>query len=277
MQETRTNLSLDKLEEGALAEIREGKRTRSFCDTICLRAMEEMKSRRRERPFSRLFYELAFFRGEERCLAAAYEVWMPVMRSWILHWNYELAAKQMDDVVDDLIYSTFDAMLKAVRGNRFTDFEAGKVHNFFKRTLHIKVFGLFRRRKRAILSNLNKRKELLEEYHLKILEDEILPRFESERSTVETILFRRHLLKGVPIFDLASETKVVNEITGTDNPLKALHNRKQTMMWNVYRLLKWKDSSSESRKYKEIMNLWTGEIYTGTTGFDSVHYKSAME
>lgn len=265
------------MESGALAEIGKGKRSRPICESICLRAMEEMKGRSRKRPFSRLFYELAFFHGEERCLAAAYEIWMPVMRNWVLHWNYELAAKRMDDVVDDLIYSAFDAMLKAVRGNRFTDFEAGKVHNFFKRTLHIKVFGLFRRRKRAILSNLNKRRELLGEYHLKILEDDILPRFESERPAVETILFRRHLLKGIPIFDLAGEKQVVDEVAGSDDPLKALHNRKQTMMWNVYRLLKKTDSSSESRKYEEIVNLWTGEVYSGMGSLDSVHYRSAIE
>ena len=252
-------LSFEKVRSGALDEVRGGGRKRPLCMFVCVKALDEMRLRLRERPFSRFFYELAFFHREENCLGAAYQVWQPVMRKWIVGWDYELMPEHMDDVVDELIYAAFEAVFDAVIQNRFTDFEAGKVHNFLKRTLHLKVFDRFRRVKRAIISRLNEERSNLEEDHIRFLRERVLPRFGEARSALEVELFERYLLDSIPVREIAKDDALLLELGDASNPSKALHNRVQTMLWNVYKLLKREDARSESPEYRSLLSSWVRE------------------
>ena len=250
-------LSFEEVRSGVRDEVSEGGRKRPFCTFVCMEALEEMKRHRRERPFSRLFYELAFFHREEKCLGTAYQVWRPVMRKWIICWDYELMPEHMDDVVDELFYATFEAVFDAVIQNRFTDFEAGKVHNFLKRTLHLKVFDRFRRVKRAIISRLNEDRNNLEGSHLRFLRERVLPRFREVRSALEAELFERYLLDSIPVREMAKDDALIRGLGDVSSPVKALHNRIQTMLWNVYKLLKREDARSESPEYRNLLSSWT--------------------
>jgi hypothetical protein len=254
------DLPIDVVREKTYQEVNSPGTDHPSCEFVCEKALEEMKEKPPERPFSRLFYELAFFYREEKSLALAYKVWFPVMRSWIIRWDMDLMEDQLDDVVDDLIYSTFDALFLSIIQNRFVDFEAGKVHNYLRKTLQLKVFGRFRQEKRRIVSLLNKGRKKLEEYHIRILRELIGPRFSETRSNLECKLFEEYILENLSVSELVNDNTLLQELGEVSDPVKALHNRVQTILWNVYKLLKRQEANNT--ECHELLQSWIGMEYT---------------
>jgi len=83
-------ISIESIREKVLDELQETGESHQASELVCRHARQEMRDKPSQRPYSKLFYELAFFYREERCLTAAYQIWFPVMRSWIVRWDMDL-------------------------------------------------------------------------------------------------------------------------------------------------------------------------------------------
>ena len=98
----------------------------------------------------------------------------------------------------------------------------------------------------------------MEKDHLCLLKEEVLPRFKETRSNLENHLFERYLIGGEPIKDMAKDKTILQELGNVSNPSKALHNRVQTMLWNVYKAVKREESRAESSEYRNVLLVWMG-------------------
>lgn len=249
---------MEEIRQCALAELESGGRRRPCCDTISRNAIGEIQRKAKERPYSSLFYELAFYFREDHCLAAAYHIWQPVIRRWIVRFEFKLREDRFDDLIDDIFFETFDALFKTAIQNRMEGFEAGRIHNFLRSTVRRRLFARCQGEKRAMINKLKKRLELLEPEDMEFLRSEILPGYGARRSELETKIFLLYVLERKPVVELLKDENVKLLTEAFNNPVKALHNRIPTVLWNIYKLLRRREGASESSFCKELLHSWTG-------------------
>jgi len=161
-------------------------------------------------------------------------------------------------LIDDIFFETFDALFKAALQNRLGSFEAGKIHNYLRSTVQSRMFARCIDEKRALVNSLKKRLDHLEPEDLEFLRTEVLPRYSSRRSELEIKIFELYVLEKKPVIELVEDESVRSLTSDYKNPVKALHNRIPTVLWNIYKLLRRIEGASESSFCKELLTSWTG-------------------
>jgi hypothetical protein len=255
------NDQIDKLKEKACLELSLKAKKRETCIFFCKMAREEFREKKSNGVYSTFFYELVFYHKELNALQTAYSVWKPVFAEWIQNYGFEVQRDNLDEEVDSMINNVFEKMFISVLNGKLKSFSPGAVHNYMKKSLINAIYDKFRKVKRNIISILNEKRILLDEDDCGTLKEYILPVVSRERGEPESTLFSLYVIDKMKVTGILRSGELDWFLQDKPYPAKTLHNSNQTMLWNVYKIMKRESmKDGDHGKLNMILNKWPGDI-----------------
>ncbi len=249
----------EKFRNAVFDEISGSVRKGPACNFLFKKATEELRQKKNEGPYCALFYEVAFCYLDESAVRLAYSLWKPVVARLIARYDPQLLEQNAEDTVVSYTNRLFEIMFRAVLRGNLENYLPGVVNSYMKTAVMREIYERHRKKKRSIISNLKKRRSLLDHDDRSFLEKNLLPGIESIRPPHEAVIFRLFVLEQKAVNDMLGECELLSVLEKKNDRRMALHNLVSTVIWNAFKLL---DRESRDREkgnsHEMIVEKWRG-------------------